>query len=755
MRSTSSEWNSIVADGEFHMQSVALVYGAAGGDSSGSSGAGYKQYATITKPIISRNLIPDNSISIGNCISSTLKFAILTTDTIPKSAKIVIKGRPVKDNDYGEWLEFGTFFISKRSKNDNLTEIEAYDSMKKGNQVYNDDSQTLSWPKTITTVVIRIAQQIGVEIDSRTTSYLSTTGIGDLNIITQPNEDWVLLDILKYIGEIIGGNWTITPENKLRLVPLISADAIGDTVNVPVVIGSLTTAMSQTISKVTMWADKENVFTYGDDTGFELRVENNPYATNSLCQSLYSRVHGLVYAPFVMTNCVYNPAAELGDIVIADTKVRSVLYNETATYDIGFSADISAPGDDEIEDEYPFQSAIKRLQYDATATAIMGEVRSEIRQSENEILAIVNATYVQGGVYNTTMTNADIWYLASASNYNVTTETVGWSRTLPTIDATNKFLWVYRVFRYGDNSVRETTPVIIANYDINGVVTSVLPIYYCSNIAIPLPVKPAQHVADTDATPLHWTQAIAPTSDDYPFMHYSYEVNSGEGLYWTDALTDSYTYVQLSGYVRESKASINEMGITLESVEENLDEINAVIDTVPSANTIRSIFALDPHSITLSAGVDQQGHPTGVITFNAGALVINSDYFTLNENGASLNGTLQTNVRYNDEIYTVEHKENGVTFSKGGSVKGYLQMQTTDYEEELDTGHSYTYPILELCNGSGTGIHIGRAGEYDTGILISPSGGVRTQGHTGITSNITIRGVTLAVHNGIITGVTY
>lgn len=404
MRSMTLAWKKVVANGEFNMESKVRIYGATGSDPNGTAGSdsrgSYKEYATITAPIITRALLSGDSISVGNTISSQLNFTLMTTDTIPKSAMILVLGRAYDDQYSGGWFYFGTYWIDHRTVNDDLIDIEAYDAMKKGNQVYSDNSSTMSWPKTIQTVVVRIVQQMGVSIDSTVTALFSQ--VGNLNIITKPNDDMTLLDILKYLGEVIGGNWIITDDNKLRFVALASppeetnyiideahnfiTTEQGDylihtgesqahegqthpvsgfgTSYVPVVLGSITTASKYTISKVTIALDSDHVYTYGDDTGYHLIAsESNPYASDAMAQLLYSRVNGVTYAPFEITNAVYDPATELGDWVVAGS-VYGVLYNEKRVLDVGFYGNMSAPGRDEMEDEYPYVSALARMKYE-------------------------------------------------------------------------------------------------------------------------------------------------------------------------------------------------------------------------------------------------------------------------------------------------------------------------------------------------------------------------------------------------------
>ena len=95
MRSRSDTWAQLTAQGEFRMEAIALIYGATGNDPNGTAGSdaggSYRQYATITAPIITRGLVAGDQLSVGNCIAGTLDFTIMTTDNIPKSAKIKIK----------------------------------------------------------------------------------------------------------------------------------------------------------------------------------------------------------------------------------------------------------------------------------------------------------------------------------------------------------------------------------------------------------------------------------------------------------------------------------------------------------------------------------------------------------------------------------------------------------------------------------------------------------------------------------------
>ena len=129
----------------------------------------------------------------------------------------------------------------------------------------------------------------------------------------------------------------------------------------PVVVGKITTGRSFTISRVTITRDSELGYTAGDSTGFELQINENPYACQAICDDLLSELAGIDSAPFSVTSAYYDPAAELGDWIIVGEQVHSVLYMETVTLGLSFRASASAPGKDELDSEYPHLTEIQKL----------------------------------------------------------------------------------------------------------------------------------------------------------------------------------------------------------------------------------------------------------------------------------------------------------------------------------------------------------------------------------------------------------
>ena len=130
------------------------------------------------------------------------------------------------------------------------------------------------------------------------------------------------------------------------------------------------------ISRVTLLVDDENSLTAGDDTGMEL-VASCPHATQSMVNSLLQTVKGYQYQAYEAGAANIDPAAELGDGVT----VGGVYSPLSKIIDNGRGyADISSPGEMEMEDEYPSEGYIAQ-----EFNRKIAETRSAITKSAEEI----------------------------------------------------------------------------------------------------------------------------------------------------------------------------------------------------------------------------------------------------------------------------------------------------------------------------------------------------------------------------------
>ena len=204
MRHRTDRWVKLAARGRFQMEAKARIDGV--------------DYLKISAPKIDRSLM-SSPLSVGNCTSATLSLSILTDDEIKSTSPVVIMGRLTDGKIYSEWMEFGTFFIDQRDTSfEGLITIDCYDAMLKANQSYLDGSDSsANWPKTMKAVVEEVAYRIGVGIDPRT-----KINTGADYVVPYPSGK-TMIQVLGDIGACHGGNWIVTEENLLRLVPLVTS----------------------------------------------------------------------------------------------------------------------------------------------------------------------------------------------------------------------------------------------------------------------------------------------------------------------------------------------------------------------------------------------------------------------------------------------------------------------------------------------------------------------------------------------------
>jgi hypothetical protein len=131
------------------------------------------------------------------------------------------------------------------------------------------------------------------------------------------------------------------------------------------------------ISRVTLLVDDENSLTAGDDTGMEITA-SCPHATQAMVNSLLAAMKGYRYQAYEAGAANIDPAAELGDgvTVCGIYSPLSKLSDDGRGY-----ADISSPGEMEMEDEYPSEGYISQ-----EFNRKIAETRSSITKTSEEIM---------------------------------------------------------------------------------------------------------------------------------------------------------------------------------------------------------------------------------------------------------------------------------------------------------------------------------------------------------------------------------
>lgn len=156
--------------------------------------------------------------------------------------------------------------------------------------------------------------------------------------------------------------------------------------------GAENNGVQRPISRVTLLLDDENGVTAGDDTGAEL-LADCPHATQAMADAILAQVKGYQYQMFEAGDAALDPSAELGDGVTADG-----LYSVISRLDddgSGYSG-ISAPGESELEDEYPAAGPMtqtfnrKIAQTNSRITKTAEQIRLEVENEIDGLSASIN-----------------------------------------------------------------------------------------------------------------------------------------------------------------------------------------------------------------------------------------------------------------------------------------------------------------------------------------------------------------------------
>ena len=312
-------------------------------------------------PRISRQTFPSGSPSIGNCLSSEFSVTLLEPSyNIPRigSVKPYFRAVPAS-GEPSEWIQAGEFFIDMRRYDieTKTTTLTCYDAMLKaegqGGNSYYDLTRIVTWPASASSVVSDIASIIGVSVDSR-------TALQSGFMVDDPG-DLTMREVLGYIAAEHCGNWVITAEGMLRLIPLCGDDT--DTIPLGLSADSMEVMPAlREWTKVTLSKDREIYYTAGDDSGIAITAED-PWATQAKANYAITVVDGISYQPFSASNAFVDPAVELGD-EITFTNGNNTLTSNVWSIDLicdEFSIPtVGAPGGDEYSHEYPYIPLVRR-----------------------------------------------------------------------------------------------------------------------------------------------------------------------------------------------------------------------------------------------------------------------------------------------------------------------------------------------------------------------------------------------------------
>lgn len=133
------------------------------------------------------------------------------------------------------------------------------------------------------------------------------------------------------------------------------------------------------ITGIDLIIDDSNKFTSGNDEGYVLEIQC-PYGTQTMADNLLNKLKGKIYRAYHAEDAELSLSAELGDGVSVNG-LYSLLAYRCVNFGPGHFSEISAPGESELEHEYPYITSEQRqIERQITGT------RSLISKTSEEIL---------------------------------------------------------------------------------------------------------------------------------------------------------------------------------------------------------------------------------------------------------------------------------------------------------------------------------------------------------------------------------
>lgn len=206
MQTTSALYNSILA-GDYHWFETQLII-----DGVGTFGEG-------DLFSISTNIeMFHGSPTIGSAVAGEINVSMVFPSVeIPTMAVLRPQTRICNATQQSEWLPQGVYYIDTRERTKNesgldVLTIHGYDAMLKAEQMYNG---RITGDSTDIQMVNEIAYQMGVSVDSRTTTLMTRA-----YTVPLPT-GYTYRDVLGYIASMYIGCFIMTDEGKLRLVSIL------------------------------------------------------------------------------------------------------------------------------------------------------------------------------------------------------------------------------------------------------------------------------------------------------------------------------------------------------------------------------------------------------------------------------------------------------------------------------------------------------------------------------------------------------
>lgn len=214
-------------------------------------------------------------------------------------------------------------------------------------------------------------------------------------------------------------------------------------------------------SKVVIIVSDEIEYSSGDDTGRTLTL-NCPWGTQEIADNILQSIKGFQYQPMTANGALVDPSAEIGDGISANG-VYSGIYSLGIKFNSNFPSDISAPSDEEIDEEFPYKSSLER-----TVERQNKEVRASLSIQADRITQEVTERQAQAEEFRATFEVQSRQISAKVSQTGGSSQSFAWELLADHASYISNGTEVFRVDSSGAqvNGVIRATGGKIGGFDI-------------------------------------------------------------------------------------------------------------------------------------------------------------------------------------------------------------------------------------------------------------------------------------------------
>ena len=373
MISVNATYNTIIANGgQFEWQIV--------------NGANTFSKANLMSGSISSSLC--EGVAIGSTISAQLDISLYDV-TVDTTNPLVVQFRATDGTNDSSWYTKGTFYIDtlETSPYTDVTKITAFDSMLMTEYVYQLQGE---WQSVTDLVVLnKITGFIGISLESATQTLFSNNPKTLTNAPNIGEDGTTAREVLSYIGALRGGNWRITPDNKLQLIILSASPT--NTANVGDAVTDIDAAPAETVKKVRVWTNDTEFYAFPELpltdhslnpitthtleeicirasewaveweqlTGRTIDVQIPFWCDYAAAKAIFTQFKDLVFYPYNSSTAFVPPEYEIGDGIVIKT-TTSIIASQTIEISPLASSSVELKKDEMINSLYPYKAPFRR-----------------------------------------------------------------------------------------------------------------------------------------------------------------------------------------------------------------------------------------------------------------------------------------------------------------------------------------------------------------------------------------------------------